>query len=399
MAENLVKAGLKVTIVEMADQVIAPIDYDMACDVHTYLEQQGVSLILGDAVTAISDKDNSLCVQLNQQKLTADMLIMAVGVTPDSALAKNADLDVNQRGCIIVNPHMQTSDENIFAAGDAVEVTDFVSGQKSFIPLAGPANKQGRIAADNICGLDATYGGTQGSAILKVFDMTVAATGMNEKTAKKLGIEYDKSFTYSASHANYYPGAFGMSIKVIFEKKTGKILGAQITGFEGVDKRCDVFATAIRAGMTAYDLTKLELCYAPPYSSAKDPVNMAGYVIENLLTGKSENFHWHDVAALPKDGSVTLLDTRTVMEYTNGHIDGFINIPLDNLRERLSELDPAKKIYVTCQVGLRGYVAARILSGNGFDVANLSGGFRLFSSIARRKNPSTPGANTITKCN
>jgi len=280
-----------------------------------------------------------------------------------------------------VDEYIKTSDGNISAVGDAVEVTDFVTGQKAMIPLAGPANKQGRIAADNICGIPSKYNGTQGSAILKIFDMTVAATGVNEKTAKRLGLDYDKSFTDSPSHASYFPGAVNMCIKTLFEKGSGRILGAQITGYDGVDKRCDVFATAIRANMTAHDLAKLELCYAPPYSSAKDPVNMAGFAIENLLTGKVKNFHWHDVQALPHDGTVILLDTRTVMEFKNGHMDGFINIPLDDLRGRLNELDKNKKIYITCQIGLRGYIAARLLSQNGFDVYNLSGGYRLYNSI------------------
>jgi len=394
MAENLKNAGLDVTLVEMLDQVIAPLDYDMACDVHRHIEQKGVKLIFNDAVKSIADQDGSLNIQLGSGEIGADMLIMAVGVRPESDLARAAGIDVNDRGSIIVNETMQTSDESIYAVGDAVEVVDFVTGQKSFIPLAGPANKQGRIAADNICGLNTKYEGTQGSAILKVFDMTVATTGVNEKTAKKLELPYDKSFTYSASHASYYPGAVSMSIKTIFEKETGKILGAQITGFDGVDKRCDTMAVAIRSGMTAYDLTRLELCYAPPYSSAKDPVNMAGYVIENIITGKVMNFHWHDANALPRDGNVTLLDTRTALEYENGHIDGFVNIPLDELRERLSELDRSKKAYVTCQVGLRGYIAARILMQNGFDAYNLSGGYRLYHSIFGAKAPSESACTT-----
>lgn len=380
-AENLHMAGLDVTVVEMADQVIAPLDYDMACDVHRHIAQKGVKLILSEAVKAVNEDETGLDVTLGSGVMRADMLIMAVGVRPESGIAKEAGLAVGERGGIIVDEYMRTSDENIYAVGDAVEVTDFVTGQRGMVPLAGPANKQGRIAADNICGLGSKYNGTQGSAILKVFDMTVASTGVNEKIANRLGLDYDKSFTYSASHASYYPGAVNMSIKVLFEKETGKILGAQVVGFEGADKRCDVFATAIRAGMTAYDLAKLELCYAPPYSSAKDPVNMAGFVIENLLTGKVKNFHWHDVAALPRDGSVTLLDVRTVMEYENGRIDGFVNIPLDNLRERMHELDKSKKVYVTCQVGLRGYVAARILTQHGFDTYNLSGGYRLYNSV------------------
>lgn len=366
MAENLHSAGLDVTIYEMTNQVIAPLDFDMACDVHNHIRRKGVKLNLETTFTHYDDYD---------------LIIFAVGVRPESAIAKAAGLNVTERGAIIVGDDMRTNDQNIYAVGDSVEVTDFITGQKAVIPLAGPANKQGRIAADNICGGNSKYTGTQGSAILKVFDMTVAATGINEKTAKRLGLNYDKSFTYSASHASYYPGAVNMSIKTIYDKATGKILGAQIVGFEGSDKRCDVFATAIRFGATAYDLTKLELCYAPPYSSAKDPVNMAGFAIENLLTGKVKNFHWHDVANLPRDGSVILLDTRTKTEYDKGHIDGFINIPVDDLRSRISEFDKAKKIYVTCQVGLRGYIACRILAQNGFDCYNLSGGYRLYNSI------------------
>ncbi|MCL1982546.1 MAG: FAD-dependent oxidoreductase [Clostridiales bacterium] len=381
MAENLMNAGLSVTVVEMANQVIAPLDFDMACSVHGYLVQKGAKLILNDAVKGINDKDGRLGVEIGQGEIMTDMLIMGVGVRPESALAKSAGLEVNERGSIVVDKNMRTSDADIYAAGDAVEVTDFVSGQKKSIPLAGPANKQGRIIADNICGISSEFHGTQGSAILKIFDMTVATTGLNEKTAKSLGLEYDKSFTFSPSHASYYPDAQTMSVKTIFEKKTGKILGAQVIGFDGVDKRCDVLATAIRDGMTAYDLTQLELCYAPPYSSAKDPVNMAGFVIENLLTGKVKNFHWHDVESLPRDGSVTLLDVRTKSEYRNSHIDGFINIPVDELRSRIGELDKAKKAYVVCQIGLRGYIAARILSQNGFDSYNLSGGCQLYDSI------------------
>ncbi|MCL1791183.1 MAG: FAD-dependent oxidoreductase [Peptococcaceae bacterium] len=388
MAENLCEAGLDVTIVEMADQVIAPLDYDMACDLHLHMMQKGVKLMLSEVVQNVTAEERSLVLRLGsdrmnqgQRLLRTDMLITAVGVRPESSLAKDAGLDVNQRGGILVDQYMRTSDENIYAVGDAVEVADFVTGQKSLIPLAGPANKQGRIAADNICGRLSQYKGTQGSAILKVFDMTAASTGINEKTARRLGLNYDKSYTYSASHAGYYPGASSMSVKIVYEKDSGKILGGQIVGFEGVDKRCDVLATAIRAGMTAADLTGLELCYAPPYSSAKDPVNMAGYVIENLLTGTLKNFHWHDVDTLPRDGSVILLDIRTPFEYRNGHIEGFINIPLDELRGRLSELDKTKIIYVTCQVGLRGYIGARILEQRGFDVYNLSGGYRLYQSI------------------
>ena len=386
MAENLHSAGLAVTIIEMSNQVIAQIDYDMASDVHRHLEDKGVTLILGNGVRSISDNGKALDITLDSGSVQADMLIMAVGVRPETKIAHDAGISLNERGFIIVSEHLQTSEPDIYAVGDAIETTDIVTGAKVSVPLAGPANKQGRIAADNIIGIDSVYTGTQGSSILKVFDLTVASTGVNEKTAQRLGLDYDKSFTFSVNHASYYPGASNMAIKTIFEKKSGRILGAQIVGSEGVDKRCDVLATAIRAGMTALDLTRLDLCYAPPYGSAKDPVNMVGYVIENLLSGIVKSFHWHDVEKLPRDGSVTLIDTRTRTEYEHGHIDGFINMPIDSIRSRISELDKTKPVYVTCRVGLRGYIAARILSQNGFDTYNLGGGYRLYNSIFGDQN-------------
>ncbi len=381
MAENFSRAGIAVTIVELLDQLIAPLDYDMACDVHRHLCEKGVQLLLRNGVNAIRHHGNALKVMLNDGEIDTDMLVLAVGVRPESTLAQNAGLITNERGSIIVSESMLTNDSDIYAVGDAVEVIDFVTGQKGFIPLAGPANKQGRIAADNIAGIKSRYCGTQGSSVLRVFDLTVAATGINEKTAKCLGLNYDKSFTYSASHAGYYPGAANISVKTIYEKETGKILGAQLVGRDGVDKRADIFASAIRAGMTAFDLTQLELCYAPPYSSAKDPVNMAGFVIENILAGRVKTFHWHDIGALAKMEGITLLDVRTPAEYARGAITRFLNIPVDELRERLDELDPTKPIYVACQVGLRGYIAARLLIQRGFDVYNLSGGYRLYDSI------------------
>jgi len=381
MAENLREAGLKVSIIELSGQVIAPLDIDMACDVHRHLRQKGVSLYLNNGLQSIAEQAGSLAVKLSQGGIEADMVILAIGVKPESKLAKDAGLDISDRGGVIVDKHMLTSDPDIYAVGDAVVVRDFVTGQPAMIPLAGPANKQARIAADNICGGLSEYEGTQGSAIIKVFDMTVASTGINEKSARRAGIDYDKVFLWSPSHAGYYPGAKNMSIKVIFEKRTGRILGAQIVGYDGVDKRCDVLATAIRAGMTAYGLTRLELCYAPPYSSAKDPVNMAGYMIENVLTGKVKTFHWHDVDALPRDGSATLLDVRAPQEAMRGRIDGFVNIPVDDLRGRIGELDNSKPIYVHCHSGLRSYIAARILTQNGFDAYNLSGGYRLYSAV------------------
>ncbi|WP_258106935.1 FAD-dependent oxidoreductase [Christensenella minuta] len=381
MAENLLQVGLEVTMVELADQILAPLDRDMACEVHRHVRSKGVKLMLENAVTAVSETANGLQITFSDGEVFADMLILAIGVKPESSIASEAGVQTNERGGILVNESMRTSEPHIYAVGDAVEVVNFVTGQKTMVPLAGPANKQGRIAADNICGIKSTFTGTQGSAILKAFDLTVATTGINEKTAKSQNLDYEKSFTYSASHATYYPGAVNMSIKTIFDKKTGKILGAQVVGYDGADKRCDVLATAIRFGATAADLTKLELCYAPPFSSAKDPVNMAGYVAENILAGKVKIFHWHDVKEIQQDDNAILLDVRTEMEYENGSISGFKNIPLDELRSRLSELDKAKKIYVTCQIGLRGYLACRILSQNGFDCYNLSGGYRLYQTI------------------
>jgi len=388
MAENLVNAGISVTIVELLDHLIGSLDFDMAAEVHQYARKMGIRLILKNGVTEIIDTgkaEESLTVKLNNGSIGTDMVIMSVGVRPETGLAEKAGLKLNRRGCIVVNEHMQTSDENIYAVGDAVEVTEFVTGDKAFIPLAGPANKQGRIAADNICGIKSKYKGTQGSAILKFFDMTIASTGINEQTAKEKNLNYDKAYTYSNSHATYYPGATRMSIKTIFEKGTGRILGAQIVGFDGVDKRIDVLATAIRANLTAYDLTELELCYAPPFSSAKDPVNMVGYVIENLLNGLVKNFYWDDVDKLPRDGSVNLLDVRTKAEYQRGHIDGFVNIPLDSLRENLDKLDKTKPIYVDCMSGQRSYLACRILQENGFDTYNLSGGYRLYELISKER--------------
>ena len=389
MAENLKNAGVAVTIVELADHVIAPLDYDMACDVHRYLKEKGVGLILKNGVQAIKEECGKLKLTLSDGEIETDMVIMAVGVRPDTALAKDAGLELNKRGAIVVNEHMLTSDPDIYAVGDAVEVTDFVTGEKAYIPLAGPANKQGRIAADNICGIPTTYKNTLGSAVLKIFDMTVATTGVNERAAKAAGLDYDKVYTYSNSHASYYPGSTGMSIKTLYEKGTGKILGAQIVGFDGVDKRCDVLATAIRAGMTAKDLTELELCYAPPFGSAKDPVNFVGYVIENTLAGRVKNFFWDDVAKLPRDGSVTLLDVRTDLERENGqYIEGFIHIPVDELRARAGELDKSKPVYIHCRTGLRSYVACCMLAGMGFDCYNLSGGWRLYESIlSETKSP------------
>ena len=384
MAENLKQAGLDVTIIELADHLIAPLDFDMAADVHRYIKSKGVRLVLGNGVKSIAT-GGALTVTLDKGTLSADMLILSVGVRPDTALAASAGIRVNKRGAIMVDSFMRTNVEDIYAVGDAVEVTDFVTGSPAFIPLAGPANKQGRIAADNICGLERRYTGTQGSAVLKIFDMTVASTGINEKAVMAAGMEYDKTYIYSGSHASYYPGATNMSIKALWDKKTLRLLGAQIVGFDGVDKRMDVLAAAIRFGAKITDLTQLELCYAPPFGSAKDPVNMLGFVAENVISGKIKQFFWEDVAALPRDGSVTLLDVRTSTEVSRGKIDGFMHIPLDSLREHLDQIPREKPVYVHCHSGLRSYIACRILEGNGYDCYNLAGGWRLYESVIHEK--------------
>ncbi|MBQ5333303.1 MAG: FAD-dependent oxidoreductase [Oscillospiraceae bacterium] len=381
MAENLAKAGLQVSIVELADHLIAPLDFDMAADVHRYIKAKGIRLYLNNGVKAI---DGSKVI-LQNGEISADMVIMSVGVCPETSLAKDCGIVLNSRGSIIVDSRMRTNIPNIFAVGDAVEVKNYVTKSAAFIPLAGPANKQGRIAADNIAGFESEYKGTGGSAVLKLFDMTIATTGLNEKSAEAAGIDFNKIYTYSASHASYYPGGNMMSVKILWDRKTLKIIGAQIVGFDGVDKRMDVIASAIRFGAKVTDLAELELCYAPPYSSAKDPVNMAGFVAENIISGKVKQFFWHDVENLPRDGSVTLLDVRTSTERARGHIDGFMHIPLDSLRERINELPKDKPVYVHCHSGLRSYIACRILAGNGFDCYNLSGGWRLYESVMNER--------------
>ena len=381
MAENLAKAGLEVSIVELADHLIAPLDFDMAADVHRYIKEKGIRLYLNNGVKAIDGGK----IFFRNGEISADMVIMSVGVRPETSLAKDCGIALNSRGSIVVDSRMRTNIPNIFAVGDAVEVKNYVTKAAAFIPLAGPANKQGRIAADNIAGFDSEYKGTQGSAVLKLFDMTVATTGLNEKSAEAAGIDFDKIYTYSASHASYYPGGNMMSVKILWDKKTLKIIGAQIVGFDGVDKRMDVIASAIRFGAKVTDLAELELCYAPPYGSAKDPVNMAGFVAENIISGRVKQFFWHDVESLPRDGSVTLLDVRTATERTRGHIDGFTHIPLDSLRKRINELPKDKPVYVHCHSGLRSYIACCILAGNGFDCYNLAGGWRLYESAMNER--------------
>ena len=382
LAENLRELGMDVTIVQRPKQLMNPFDADMASFIHNEMRKHGVKLALGHTVEGFEERDGGVDVLLkDEQPLHADMVILAIGVSPETTLAKDAGLELGMKGSIVVNDRMETSVPDIYAVGDAVQVKHFVTGQDALISLAGPANKQGRIAADNICGGDSHYTGSQGSSVIKVFDMTAATTGINETNAKKAGLSVDTVILSPMSHAGYYPGGKVMTMKVVFEKETYRLLGAQIVGYEGVDKRIDVLATAIHAGMKATQLKELDLAYAPPYSSAKDPVNMAGFMIDNIASGTLKQWHLEDAAGLPRDGSVTLLDTRTVGEYSRGHIEGFRNIPVDELRERLGELDKSKPIYVICQSGLRSYIACRILAGNGYDCYNFSGGFRFYDAV------------------
>ena len=382
LAENLCELGMDVTVVEYAKQLMSPFDLDMAAFIHNEMRKHGVKLVLGRAVEGLEEKDDGIKVLLRDDaSLHADMVVLTIGVTPDTVLAKDAGLELGIKGSIIVNDRMETSIPDIYAAGDAVQVKNFVTGEDALISLAGPANKQGRIIADNVCGLDSRYKGSQGSSVIKAFDMTAALTGINERTAKAMGIDADTVILSPMSHAGYYPGGKVMTMKVVFEKGSYRLLGAQIVGYEGVDKRIDVLATAIRAGMKATDLKELDLAYAPPYSSAKDPVNMAGFMIDNIANGVLKQWHLEDVENLPRDGSVTLLDARTVGEYAQGHIDGFKNIPVDELRERLDEVEKGKPVYVICQSGLRSYIASRILEGNGYTAYNFAGGFRFYDAV------------------
>ena len=383
MAENLMERGLKVSLVEFTDQVVASMDADMAAFLHQHLRIKGMDLVFHTGAAGFySQKDGSIQVRLTSgSTLDADIVIFSIGITPDSRLAREAGLNLGINNAIKVDRHMRTSDPDIFAVGDAIEIENFVTGQPGLIPLAGPANKQGRVAADNVAGRDSIFDGVQGSAVLKVFDMTAASTGLNEKQLKREKIEYAKTYVHPLNHAGYYPGATQLSLKLMFDPTSGKILGAQAVGHRGVEKRIDVLATAQRLGATVMDLEKLELTYAPPYSSAKDPVNMLGFTAANIIKGDTAVFHYHDVAELDLDRDI-LVDVRTTEEYSLGSITGAVNIPMDDLRNRLSELPRNRKLYIFCQVGLRGYLASRILKQNGYnEVFNLSGGYKLYNTI------------------
>lgn len=375
MAENLAEKGIQVSIAEAAPHILAAFDSDMVGIIEKELMQNGIQLILGDGVKAFEETESGVDVSLaSGKRLAADLVILAIGVTPDTAFLQNSGIALGPKGHIIVNERLQTNVENVYAVGDAIEVMDFITGRKTAVPLAGPANRQGRIAADNIAGLSSIYKGTQGTAILKAFGLTAACTGANERTLKNAGISYKSIHVHPVSHASYYPGAKAMTLKLIFNEQ-GKVLGAQSVGYAGVDKRIDVIAAVIRMGGTVHNLAELELSYAPPFSSAKDPVNLAGFVAQNVLSGRSHLITWQDVAKMNREDYI-LVDVRTADEYQNGHVEGAVNIPVDELREKLSSLDKSKAIVVYCQVGLRGYIADRILSQNGFIAYNVTGGYQ-----------------------
>ncbi|WP_234124407.1 DsrE/DsrF/DrsH-like family protein [Clostridium hydrogenum] len=380
-AENLKERGINVVLVEAAPHILAPFDTDMSIMAEKELEDNGVNLVLNDGVKGFKEQGEQIEITLNSgTKINAELVVLAIGVTPDTAFLKDSGIEFGPRGHIITNDKMETNIKDVFAVGDAVEVVDFINKGKTAIALAGPANKQGRIAADNVCGLNTSFKGTQGTSVIKVFNLTAASTGNNERTLDRLNIAHKVIFVHPVSHASYYPGALPLSIKLIFND-SGKILGAQAVGYDGVEKRIDVIASVIRLGGTVYDLAELELSYAPPYSSAKDPVNMAGFAAENVLTGKAEVITPMEFLNYNKENSI-VVDVRSDIEYSNGHVDGALNLPVDDMRNRMQELDKNKEIIVYCQVGLRGYVAQRILMQNGFKVKNVTGGYKSLSALS-----------------
>ena len=382
LAENLRERGIEVTIVEGLTQVMSPFDPEMAAFIHGELRRGGVQLCLGSFIASFASADRGIDVRLQSGAVVhGDAVILAIGVTPDTALARDAGLELGLRGSIVVNDRMETSVPDIYAVGDAVQVKQYLTQEDSVISLAGPANKQGRIAADNICGLDSRYPGSLGTSVLKVFDMTAASVGINEAAAKRAGLRTDKLYLSPNSHATYYPGSQLINMKVLYELDTWRILGAQMVGGEGTDKRIDVVAAAIQGGLDVRRLADLQLAYAPPYGAAKDPINMVGYMAENLSNGLVRQVHWHDVDTLPRDGSAVLLDVRTVPEYTQGHAPDFINIPLHELRDRMGEIPAGKPVYVMCQSALRSYIGCRILTQHGYESFNIAGGYRLYSTV------------------
>ena len=381
MAENISKQqNTKITIIEKASHLIGPIDEDISAIVEKKLKEKGINIILKNGVKDIKQENEKLNILLENGKIVTDFIILCIGVKPETRLAKESNLKTNEKGSIIVNKYMQTSDNSIYALGDCVQVTNYVTKKEAYIPLAGPANRQARVVANNICGKNGSYKGTIGSSILKIFDYTLGITGINEQTCKKNKIEYQTIIISPYSHATYYPGAKAITIKAIYEPQTGKILGAQVWGKESIDKITDILATAIKMEMTAYDLSELELCYAPPFSSAKSPVNILGNAIENEIEGLVKNITWQEVKKLPNP---YILDVRTKAEYELSHIDGVQHIELDTIRENLDKIDKSQEIYVHCHTGLRSYIACRILKQNGFKVHNITGGYAFYQSISK----------------
>jgi NADPH-dependent 2,4-dienoyl-CoA reductase/sulfur reductase-like enzyme/rhodanese-related sulfurtransferase len=380
MAENLVNRGIEVTLIESQSQVMSPLDPEMVVSVQETMRSHHVNLVLGDSVSKFERNDHGIAVTTKSgATLTADIVILGIGVRPETALAKAAGLEIGDRGGIRVNECMQTSDPKIWAVGDVVEVKDFVTVEWTLIPLAGPANRQGRIAADVICeACPSTFRGVQGTSVCGAFGLTIASTGVNEKTLKRLGWEYEKVYLHPIHHAGYYPDAKPIDLKLLFSKEDGRILGAQAVGEEGVEKRIDAIAIAMQMGANVFDLEEAELCYAPQFGSAKDPVNMAGMIAANVLRGDATLVHWDQLSNL--EGRL-LLDVRNVDEFEAGNVHGAVNIPLPQLRDRLNELNLEQEIWVYCQVGQRGYYATRILSLNGFKAYNLSGGFKTFQAV------------------
>lgn len=379
LVENFARRGIATTVVELQDQVLPPFDKEMTTPIAQELVEKGVTLLLGQSAEAFEQAPDGLTVRLKSgQRLPAQLVILGVGVRPENKLAVDAGLEVGTRGGIWVNEYLQSSDPDIYAVGDAIEVRDFVSGDPTQMPLAGPANRQGRIAADNVFGRAARYRGTQGTAVVGVFDRTAAMTGASEKVLRRSNRSYRKVYVHPSHHAGYYPGAEPMTLKLLFDPQTGRLLGAQAVGGAGVDKRIDVLAVAIQAGMTVYDLEEMELCYAPQFGSAKDPINMAGFVAAGLLRGDHPQVDVEAVLAASSGERAFLVDVRTPQEYAGGHIPGAVNIPVDDLRSRLSELPRDRKIAAYCQVGQRGYLATRILLQSGFSAVNVGGGYKTY---------------------
>ncbi|WP_010631442.1 FAD-dependent oxidoreductase [Sporolactobacillus vineae] len=383
MAENLAERGPKVTIIEREHQVLPPLDLEMAASVEAELKEHGIEVLKGKTVMGFEKKGTVLVMDDGQRKAT-DLTLLSVGVVPESALAEQAGLALGIRRSISVNDQLQTSDPNIYAIGDAIEVTQTVSGKAAVIPLASPANRQGRMVADILSGIKRSYKGTLGTSIVKVFDTSAAVTGLSEKMLQRYQIPYEALHTSPPDHASYYPGSSQMTLKLLFDPESGKLLGAQAVGKKGIDKTIDVLAAAIHGQMTVHDLTELELAYAPPFNSAKAPVNLIGYASENLLEGKVQHVQWNEVDRLVEQGAM-LIDVRTAQEYGNGTIRGAVNIPLDDLRERLREIPKNRDLIVTCQVGLRGYLASRILAQKGYRVKNLDGGYKLYKTVFPEK--------------